>query len=239
MPLDPPAVLAVRARRALVRPTIRRALAIVVGLATALTVVWQIRGAEAARQRWSETRPVAVARRDLEPGDLVTPTDVDLEELPTAAVAEAALATVPVGVVVRHPIAAGEPLVDERLGREGLAGVAALVPEGHRAVTITLGSLGAPPVQVGDTVDVVAVIPTEADLHGHSDADPDEPDGSDGSADDDATSPRPPPAVPLVDRALVVDVADDAVTVAVPATDAPAVAYAAVQGIAVILLTGA
>jgi hypothetical protein len=102
--------------------------------------------------------------------------------------------------------------------------VAALLPEGHRAVTVTIGPLGAPPVQVGDAVDVVAVLPTEADRHGH------------GQPFDDESSS---PAVPLVDRALVIDVADDAITVAVPVADAPAVAYAAVQGIAVLLLAGA
>lgn len=253
MPLDPPAVLAVRARRALVRPMVRRGLAAVVGVSTAFTVVWQVRAAEAARRRWNETRPVAVARHDLHPGDLVGTDDVDLRELPAAAVADSALDAVPVGVVVRHPIAAGEPVVGERVGGEGLTGVAALLPEGHRAVTVGSGPLGPPPVQVGDAVDVVAVIPGEADLHGHGQPFEDPGDTSDtgdagegheaegddpGDPGDPGETTSAPPAVPLVDRALVVDVGDQAVTIAVPAADAPAVAYAAVQGIAVLLLAG-
>jgi hypothetical protein len=45
--------------------------------------------------------------------------------------------------------------------------------------------------------------------------------------------------VPLVDRALVIDVTDEVVTVAVPSALAPAVAAAVTQGAVVLTLTGA
>jgi Flp pilus assembly protein CpaB len=236
VPLDPLSLLVVRARRTLVRSTARRALAGLVALVTGLTVVWQVRAADAARRRWSDTRPVAVAQHDLEAGDLVSPGDVEVRDLPTTAVAETALEAAPVGVVVRHPIAAGEPLVDERLGREGLTGVAALLPEGHRAVSIAVGPMGMPAAQLGDAVDVVAVLPTDADLHGHGSGDG--LDQADGHSEAEQTEETAPPAIVLVERALVVDVTDQAVTVAVPEADATRVAYAAVQGIAVLMLAG-
>ena len=47
------------------------------------------------------------------------------------------------------------------------------------------------------------------------------------------------PAFALVEQALVVDVADDAVTVAVPEDDAPRVAWALSNGAVVLALAGA
>lgn len=235
MALDHPSVLAVRARRTLARPAARRAVAVAVAAATGLTVAVQVRSVEAARARWSDTRPVAIARHDLRPGELLDGDDAEVRELPVAAVAGTALTEVPIGVVVRYPIAAGEPLVAERLGAEGLTGVAALLPEGHRAVTVAVGPAGMPPVGVGDTVDVVAVVPTEADLHGHGPGLATGGEGDDGAEDGWSS----PPAFPLVERATVVDVGEDAVTLAVPRADAPAVASAALQGTVVLTLAGA
>lgn len=225
----------------LARPAARRAIAVAVAAATGLTVAVQARAADAARSRWSDTRSVAVARHDLQPGERLDADDAEVRELPVEAVAPTAVARPPVGVVVRSPIAAGEPLVAGRLGAEGLTGAAALLPEGHRAVSVAIGPLGVPPVVVGDTVDVVAVVPTEADLHGHGDlgavaSDGDDSDDSEQGHDDDAWST--PPAFPLVERAPVVDVTDEAVTVAVPEADSAAVAYAALQGTLVLTLAG-
>lgn len=50
-------------------------------------------------------------------------------------------------------------------------------------------------------------------------------------------SPDGFPTAPLVEAALVVDIATEAVTLAVPATTAPAVAYAVTQGLVVLALT--
>lgn len=218
-----PLLFGVRLRRLLVRSRVRRALVIVVAVVTGLVVAGTIRAAEQARDRWGASRPIAVARHDLAPGDVIEPGDVETRELPVAAVADDALAEVPVGAVARHPVAAGEPLVADRLGPDGVTGTAALVPAGHRAVAVPVGPLGRPPLRVGDQVDVLAVVPSEADLHGH------------GQGDELGTTP----AIPLVERAAVVDVADEAVTVAVPTELTPTVAYAATQGALVLALTGA
>jgi Flp pilus assembly protein CpaB len=140
-------------------------------------------------------------------------------------VAGAATATVPLGAVVRYPIAAGEPVVGDRLAPEGLTGVAALVPEHHRAVTIPSGPAGQPPVHPTDRVDIVALSP------GAPETDPEPAEGD--------VSPVPEPATTLVVGALVVDVSETAVTVAVPSALAPAVAFGAAQGLVVLTLVGA
>ncbi|MGH9193861.1 MAG: SAF domain-containing protein, partial [Acidimicrobiales bacterium] len=129
-----PVFLGVRARRALARTVIRRAVVLGLAIVTGLVVISLVSSAEAARQRWGRARPVAVATRDLAPGDVVDRSTVEVRRLPEAAVTPGALAEPPSGSVVRQPVAAGEPLVPERLAPEGLTGVAALVPAGHRAV---------------------------------------------------------------------------------------------------------
>jgi Flp pilus assembly protein CpaB len=195
---------------------VRRGAALALAVVTGLTVSSVLRGAEDARAAWGETRSVAVATHDLAPGDLVEPGDAQLRDLPEVAIAAVALAEIPAGAVVRQPIAAGEPLVAERLAPDGLAGVAALVAEGQRAVSIPLGPTGAPPLRNGDLVDLLAVLPTMSEIA-------------------EATEP----AYPIVERARVVDVGHDAVSVAVPTADAPSVAYAVTNGMVLVALAGA
>ena len=224
--------LTVRGRRALARTITRRAVVVVAAVVTGLTVSTVVRSAEQTRSRWADTRQVAVANHDLAPGDVVDAGAVSLREVPTAAVAGAAAATLPLGAVVRYPIAAGEPVIGTRLAPEGLTGVAALVPEGHRAVSIPAGPAGMPPAQAGDRVDIIALTPTSPDIDPESES-------TEGAPDDSANIPTSAPAATLVDHALVVDVSDTAVTVAVPAVLAPAVAYGAAQGLVVLTLVGA
>jgi Flp pilus assembly protein CpaB len=162
---------------------------------------------------------VAVATRDLVPGDLVDSSAVEVRRLPEAAVTPGALAEPPSGSVVRQPVAAGEPLVPERLAPQGLTGVAALVPAGHRAVAIPVGPLAVPPLTVGDLVDVLAVVPAlsedEPGLRGHQ------------------------PSFPLVEAAVVVDVGEQSIAVAVPEGGAPRVAWVLTNGSVVLALAGA
>jgi Flp pilus assembly protein CpaB len=133
------------------------------------------------------------------------------------------MAEAPVGAVVRHPILAGEPVAPARLAPDGLTGAAALVPAGERALAVPVGPAGVPPVAVGDLVDVVTVMPGDATA-------PAEGASGDGSGD---------PAFTLVERAAVVDVAEQAVTIAVPDRDAPRVAWAVANGAVVLALAGA
>lgn len=213
-----PHVLAVRARRALTRPAVRRLCVALLAAATALAVARSLDAAAGARSRWGEARPVAVATRDLAPGDVVDAGGAEVRTLPRAAVAPAALDRVPDGAVVRHPVAAGEPLVPSRLAPHGLAGAAALVPPGARAVAVPLGPAGAPPVAPGDLVDLLAVVPSAGF-------------GGAGAAGGE-------PAYALAERAAVVAVADNAVTVAVPEADLARVAWALGHGTVVLALAG-
>lgn len=208
-----PVSLAVRARRALARPLVRRSCVAVLAVATAVSVVSAADAAGAARDRWGRTRTVAVATRDLEPGEVLDAGAVETRELPAGLLTPGALADAPERAVVRHPILAGEPLVPDRLAPHGLAGPAALLGPGERAVAVPVGPAGVPPLAVGDLVDVVTVVPAAAEA-------------------------RSEPAFPLVERATVVDVVDDAVTVAVPGADAARVAWALSNGTVVLALAG-
>ncbi|MGH9212624.1 MAG: SAF domain-containing protein [Acidimicrobiales bacterium] len=221
-----PWVIALRARRLLARPWARRALVVLVAGATGLAVTASVQAAEGVRERWGATRPVVVARRDLAIGETVDSSAVDVRDLPAVAVTDAALDEVPLGAVVRQPVAAGEPVIGDRLAPQGLTGVAALVPTGSRAVAIPVGPAGIPPVEVGDQVDVLAMTAAPADEHGHE--------------NEDVTSAAAgSPAVALVERAPVVDVGEAAVSVAVPAIDVPALLAGLTQGAVLLTLAGA
>ena len=211
-----PVPLSVRARRAAVRPVVRRTAVAGLALVTALAVTSLVAAAGAARDRWGTTRPVAVATRDLSPGDVVDGGAVEVRDLPSGVLGDATMAEPPVGAVVRHPILAGEPVAAARLAPDGLTGVAALVPAGERAVAVAVGPAGVPPLVVGDLVDVVAVV-------------------APGAAGDDGAGE---PAFTLVERATVVAVGEQAVTISVPDRDAPRVAWAVANGAAVLALGG-
>lgn len=249
-------VLMVRARRMAGRRRARRVVVVAVVLLTCLVFAAQFRAMDAARQRWTDTRVVAVARRDLPPGQVVEADSVELREVVSAAVAPAALDEVPLGSVVRYPVAAGEALVARRLAPEGLTGIAALVPDGERAVALPVGPAARPPLQVGDRVDVLAVLPPEAVMPATgpaTDGVPAEPDADAETggrpAEAEAQDPAEPGhsadlgaeggVLPLVERAVVVDVTEEAVTVAVPAAMVSAVAQVVTQGAVVLTLTGA
>lgn len=212
-------------RRALQRRAVRRALVAMIAIGTALTVSSSLASVERARDRWGETTAVAVALQDLSPGEVVDPSAAAMEERPVSLLGEEALTALPTGATVRYPIEAGEPLVPTRLAPQGLTGVAALIPSGHRALAIPTTQLGAPPVSPGTRVDVVVVNPAAAA--------PTDPVPTDGT---DATS-RGAPARPLAASALVVAADDDAVTVAVPQHVAPQVAYALATTTVVLTLT--
>lgn len=212
--------LTARIRRALHRPLVRRSIVGLVGLGTAAAVALALQATNDARARWGETRPVAVASRALAPGDPLDPTAAEVRRLPATAVAEDALADPPTGATVRHPIAAGEPLVAERLAPTGVSGTAALIPDGHRAVGVPAGQLAAPPLTAGDLVDVVILSSPGAGV----------------TTDHDQGQSRDQ-ELGVVAGARVLDVTDEVVTLGVPATDAPVLAHAAASGVVALTLT--
>lgn len=225
----PPWTLTVRARRALARPRVRRAGVLVLAAATGLTVALLVGSVERARRQWGDTRPVAVATRDLHPGEVIDAATASVRDLPEVAVAPGALDHVPGGAIVRDPVPAGEPLVPTRLAPLGLTGAAALVPDGHRAVAVPLGPTGAPPLQVGDRVDVLAV--TGSDPGPGAGPVPTGPAGRDAGG-------GAGPAFPVVEGARVIHVDEEVVTIAVPTGDAPRVALAVTRALAVLALAG-
>lgn len=233
-----PLPVGVRFRRALYRPAVRRTTVAVVAIATAFAVATFLRAEEQARSRWGKTRAVVVAQRHLEPGERVDSSAVAVRHLPVAVVANAALSVPPVGSVVRYPVVAGEPLVDDRLAPEGVTGLAALVPEGHRAVGLPQSQLGTPPLQVGDVVDILVVVPPANGVGGHSHSYESEfgPAPSDDAPSDDQTFDS---ASPFVTGARVLDVNEEVVTVSVSRDEAASLAYAATSGVVMLTLAGA
>lgn len=215
----------VRARRALVRPAVRRTAVALLALVTAVAVASSLAAVSTARDRWGSTRAVVVATRDLAPGEVVDAGAVEVRDLPRGVVAAGALAAAPVGSVVRHPILAGEPVPAARVAPDGLTGVAALVPAGDRAVAVPVGPAGAPPVVVGDRVDVVAVAPAGGSV-------------GEGAITEGGDVGGGDPAFTLVEAAAVVDVTEQAVTIAVPERDAPRVAWAVANSAVVLALAG-
>lgn len=174
------------------------------------------RAAADARSAWGESIEVAVAARDLAVGDVVSALDVTLAPRPRAVVPAGALEEVPVHRVVVSPVAAGEVLLAARVAPDGLTGIAALVPVGHRAVAVPVdGSLGAasPEVRVGDRVDVLATF--------------------------DVVDPSGSPAGVVAGAVTVVAVDETTVTLAVPRDDAPRVAFAAARGTVALAIVGA
>jgi Flp pilus assembly protein CpaB len=121
----------------------------------AVVVGLQLTEARRARDGWRDRQPVIVASRSIAPGEELTRADVERREWPRALLPAGSLTELPEPAVAAAPIAAGEPLVAERLGRPAVSATASLVPMGARAVALARGP--APlPLAVGDRVDVVA-----------------------------------------------------------------------------------
>jgi len=187
-------------------------------LALAGAVGWSVAGlvaaADAASDSWERGTAVVVAARDLQPGEPVGPGDVRVVERPAAIVPPAAVHELPEGQVVRTAVFEGEALVVERLAPAGVRGLAATLERGTRAVAIPVEPGTAPPLQVGDVVDVLVALPPEAAGGG-------------------------PAGFALTSDAVVVDVGDHAVTVAVGRSVAPRIAVALGQGAVTLALVGA
>lgn len=211
-------------RRARRSPAVWWSAAALVALVAAARVGSIDDAAEARRASWGTPVPVVVAARDLPAGTVLGDGDVVTTSWPDAVVPAGALVSPPLGRTTSAAIMAGEAVVADRVAPDGLSDVAALLPPGWRAVAVPPSSAGfgsgAPPLQVGDRVDVLATF--------------DALDLTDGSND-------PTPTEPVAEGALVVDVDPDGgpITVAVPTADAPDVAFAVARGIVTLTLVGA
>ena len=186
-------------------------------VSAALLAGWSVSsavaGAERARAAWGATRPVLVVQHPRRAGDELRAGDVALVERPRATLPGGALDRLPDGAVLTAAVVEGEVLVAERLADAHLSAVAARLPTGTRAVAIPVETGSAPPLAVGDHVDLLVALPAEAAGSG-------------------------PPGFTLADGVLVVAVDEAAVTVAVPRDVAPRVAVALGQGAVSLALVG-
>lgn len=154
-------------------------------------------------------RRVPVARHTIEPGELVEADDVEWRDLPSGSLPSEPLAA-ELDRRAATTIFTGEPVVAARLAPDGASALAARIPADRQAVALPV-TVGAPPLEPGDVVDLLSVA---------------SPDPSSGRAHRVARA------------AVVVDVGDEVVTVAVDDDDVRAVATAAATGAVVISLDG-
>ena len=180
-----------------------------VACVAAATVQAKVDALDSARDAWGETRTVLVADRDLEPGEALDGA-VSSRALPVAALPADVMDHLDAGAVALHPLGAGEALAAHHVAPG--TGLAASLPAGTAGVVVPLAGPG-PRLALGDLVDVVLV---------------DDPLG--------ATVADPAIGDVLGEAAVIVDVVDSAVVVAVPDTDAPRVAAAAAAGRAVLVV---
>jgi Flp pilus assembly protein CpaB len=198
---------------------------IAVGLLVLLTVAvlnGVVHRARASRAALGPSTSVVVATGDIVPGTLLDG-HVAVRSRPSRLVPHGALTALPRGRLATAFIADGEAVLSARVSGTEAAGPAGLVAPADRALTVPVGSV-APPVRVGDHVDVLAT-PVPGAV----------------PSDDSGRGTGAPGAVAarvVVRSALVVATGADGVTVAVPAEQAPALAAAIAGATVTLALTG-
>jgi Flp pilus assembly protein CpaB len=195
------------------RPRHRRALVAVVAVACGALVAQVVQRAEEAAAAWGERVPVLVAARDIDGGELLDRGNTRVERRPAPLVPDGALTELPAGARLAAAAYAGEVLRAERLSPAGRSAVSARLPDGTVAVAIPVEPGSAPPLTVGDRVDVLVALAPEAAGGG-------------------------PPGFALATDVAVVHVSDAAVTVAVPDATAPRLAVAFGAGAVTLALSG-
>ncbi len=194
-------------------PRARVLLSAVLLAAAFLVAHRSLTAAAAARADWGRTVPAVVAVDDIEAGDALSGA-TEVRDLPAAVVPDGALTSLDGDESARAALYAGEIVVAARVAPDGLTGVAAAVPDGHRAVAVPTQPGAAPTLSVGDLVDVLVAV-------------------------DPAFSGGVPPGFAVAEAAPVIDIGDEAVTVAVPRSASPRVAFAVSQGLVTLALVGA
>ena len=184
--------------------------AVLLAAATGVTVAALVGEASSRARELGGLRDVPVAARDVEAGHVLSPADVVMRRLPAASLPTAPVARSPAGHSVVVPVVAGEALLQAKLAPWGVKGAAALVPPGRRALAVP-SPKGGLPVQPRQEVDVLATF--------------------------DTTEGKTEPTFPVAVGALVVDVGEEAVTVAVTPEEAPKVAFATARATVTLALT--
>lgn len=194
-------------------PRLRWALVGLAAVVTGASIAHTVEQADRAEAAWGTPRSVVIVTRDLLAGTELDGSNTDVVDRPAAVVPEGALATRPEGRT-RLPVLAGEVLLDAHLAPAGTSALVARLPVGARAVAIPAEPGTTPGVTIGDAVDVLVALAPDAAGSG-------------------------PPGFAVARRALVVDVTDAAVTVAVRPDEAPRIAVALGQGAVTLALVGA
>jgi Flp pilus assembly protein CpaB len=192
-------------------PPLRLVLVALLAVVVGTTVHRATARAATVTERLGTTVTVAVVQRPVGAGETLDPGDVAMESRPAAHLPADAVVEDPTGRTVRSPLHPGEVVVGPRLADADRSGPAGLVPEGWRAVAVPVVDARLP-AGPGDLVDVVASYdPTLVDRD---------------------------PSVVVAADAVVVDVADDAVTVAVPRSRLTDVTFALTNGVVTLALVG-
>ena len=201
-----------RLRRLSRSPLVFWATVAVLALVTASVVGRLVGRARSEAARYGSLRTAAVATRPVGAGDVVEGDDVAVRQVPAAFLPDDSVTSPEevVGQTVVVPLFPGQPVVRGQLAPWGRRGIAALLPPGHRAVSVPTGG-ASPPLQKGDVVDVLATF---------------DPQSAGGD-----------PTFPVATAALVVDVGEESATVAVSAEEASRVAFAVVNGAVTLALT--
>jgi Flp pilus assembly protein CpaB len=163
---------------------------------------------QAQADKFGSLHNAVIAVRGVEVGSTLAPDDVVLRKVPATFLPEGSPNGTDevLGHTVVTPLFRGQAVVREQFAPFGLEGVAALLPPGTRAVAVPTGGATVP-LRKGDVVDVLATF------------DPSAPDAG-----------APEPTFPVATNATVVDVGEDAATVAVDPEEAKRVAFATTQG---------
>ncbi len=218
---------------------------LVLALLTGTFVATTLDDAAQRQAAWGDTHVVAIAVRDLDPGHVVEPDDVRWVERPVGALPQDPEDTDPTGRLVVARVVAGETIPGVRLAPTGVRGLAGQVPARHVAVAVPTDAR-TPPLEPGQSVDLY----TAGDGGGPSpdggaDAVPPFATGTPRGSDGDHTGAlsagpgtAPAPAARLARRALVIQVDDRQVTVAVADPEAAAVVHALISGTVLVALTG-
>lgn len=207
------------------------ALAVALALFTGTTVSRLVGEASARAARLGGLVDVVVAARRVEAGMPLHPADLTVRRLPADALPDdpiTASDASAAGKVVLVPLVRGEVLLTSKLAPDGLRGVAALVPSGHRALAVPVDP-GGLSFRLLNRVDVLATFDVAGD-----------PSAGDGVAtvEEGPALAAPAPTFPVATAALVVDVGDESITVAVTGDEAPRVAFALARGTVTLALTG-
>ena len=187
----------------------------VVGLLLVITVVGVARQSDRQRQlseTYGELREVPVAVALIRPGEPLGAEAVRWEKRPAAGVPPGAVTDLAEGALAAAAIYPGEVVHTERVAGSG-SGLSSRLAPGVAAVSIPT-TYGVPPVRPGDRVTLVAVFDTFA-------------------------AEATPEARAVARHATVMEVDEDAVTVAVRISEVESTVTALVWGAITIVATGA